>query len=279
MGEIVGAAGVPHNPFFPLTVAAGGPGADEIRRLYGEVSRHLRAARPDVIVVFTTDHYNLFFDVSVPIFSVGVTPSAPGPCDYPQLPRVDVPVDAELAAEIQTHLVHADFDVGRSREFELDHTIVAPLSLLLPSFDVPIVPVFLSTSMRPIPSARRCRALGAAVGEAIARSALPRRAALLASGAFSFEVGGPRISEDSHVGVPAPEWVDRVLELVGAARIDELVAETTPGQLERAGNASGELLDWIAMLGAFPPCPPGFLEAQPAEGHAFAAWGLSGGGA
>ena len=272
MAELVAAAGVPHNPFLPLIVASGGDGAPEIERLYGGAGRVLREARPDVLVVFTTDHYNAFFDVSVPIFSVGVAESAAGPVDYPQLPQSVVPVDAELGAEIQSGLVLAEFDAGRSREFPLDHTVTAPLGLLLGNLDVPLVPVFASTSMRPIPSARRCLGLGLALGAVVRASALPRRVALVASGAFSFEVGGPRISEESHVGVPAPEWVDRVVSLLGAARIEDLVRETTPERLVEAGNASGEILNWIAMLGAFSPAPPAFLEAQRSEGHAFAAW-------
>lgn len=271
MGEIVGAVGVAHNPFFQVTVAQDGPGAAELRALYGGLAEHLRAMRPDVIVVFTTDHYNLFFEIA-PIFTVGVAERASGPCDFPQLPHVDVAIDRALAKEIQTHLVHADFDVGMVQEFELDHTICAPLGLMVPEMDIPIVPVYLSTSMRPVPSARRCHALGGAVREAVERSALPRRVVTMASGAFSFEVGGPRMSEDLHVGVPAPQWVDRVVDLLAGAQIDRLVEEATPEQIEQAGNAAGEVLDWIAMLGTVDPAPPAYLEVQPEHGHAYAAW-------
>jgi aromatic ring-opening dioxygenase catalytic subunit (LigB family) len=271
VGEIVGAVGVAHNPFFQLTVVQDGPGAAELRALYGGLAEHLRAMRPDAIVFFTTDHYNLFFEI-VPIFSIGVAESAGGPCDFPQLPRYDVPIDGALAKEIQTHLVHADFDVGMVQELELDHTITAPLGLMVPEMDIPLVPVFLSTSMRPVPSARRCHALGAAVREAVERSALPRRVVAMASGAFSFEVGGPRMSDDMHVGVPAPGWVDHVVDLLAQGRIDRLVEETTPEQIEAAGNAAGEVLDWIAMLGTVDPAAPVHLEVQRDHGHAYAAW-------
>ena len=98
---------------------------------------------------------------------------------------------------------------------------------------------------------------------------------VVASGAFSFEVGGPRISEDSHVGVPAPEWALHVTELLANGRLDQLVEETTAEQLAAAGNAAGEILNWIAMLGTFDARPAAFIEAQPQEGHAFAAWSVS----
>ena len=85
-----------------------------------------------------------------------------------------------------------------------------------------------------------------------------------------------RIDEDSHVGVPDPQWLEHVVQRLRDAQLDELVAETTPEQLERAGNASGEILNWIVALGAFAPAPPQFIELQREQGHAFAAWSLAG---
>jgi gallate dioxygenase len=272
VAEIVGALGYPHNPFFPLISAARGPGAAEIDRLYGTLAEHLRAMRADTLVVFTTDHYNLFFEACVPIFSIGVAESAPGPCDYPQLPQFQVAGDPGLARELQAALVGADFDVGVSQEYELDHTVTAPLGMMLPRMDVPLVPFFVSTSMQPRPSAARCLALGRAVGAALRARAAPGRVVVLASGAFSFEVGGPRMSATSHIGVPDPAWVEHVTALLGDGRVEQVAAEITPQQLERAGNASGEILNWLAMLGTFDPRPPDFIEAQPDEGHTFAAW-------
>ena len=172
-------------------------------------------------------------------------------------------------------VVGEDFDVGASREFELDHTITAPLCSMLGAVEVPLVPLYVSGSMHPLPSARRCYALGRAVRRAIERSALARRVVVVGSGAFSFEVGGPRMSEDSHVGVPDAAWAVHVTELLAAGDFERVVAEATPAQLEAAGNASGELLDWLVMLGTFDARPPVFIEAQPAEGHAFAAWRLA----
>jgi protocatechuate 4,5-dioxygenase beta chain len=95
---------------------------------------------------------------------------------------------------------------------------------------------------------------------------------VLASGSFSLEIGGPRISETSHTGVPDPAWLGRVVELLRAGQVAELVEEATDEQLWKAGNAGGELLDWIAMLGTVDPAPPASLEVQAQFGHAFAAW-------
>jgi protocatechuate 4,5-dioxygenase beta chain len=272
MAELVFAGGVAHNPFFPLIVRDHGPGADDIVRLYGEIAQRLHATRPDTIVVFTTDHYNAFFEISVPIFTIGTGERAPGPSDYEQLEHFDIPLDAELARDLQTRLVAAEFDVGSSQEIALDHTIAAPLSMMIPGMDIPLVPFFISSSMRPIPSAHRCYALGMAIRNAIEASENDRRVALIASGGFSFEVGGPRISEDAHVGVPAPDWAAHVTELLQAGEIDALVAEATPEQLVDAGNAAGEILNWITVVSAAGSIAPDFIELQPEHGHAFAAW-------
>jgi protocatechuate 4,5-dioxygenase beta chain len=271
MGAVVGAIGVAHNPFFQLAVEQDGADADELRRLYGAVAEQLRAMRPDSIVFFTTDHYNIFFE-HAPVFAIGIAEVASGPSDFPQLPHYDVRLDAELARQIQTAAVHSDFDVGTILEFELDHTITAPLGLMVPTMDIPIIPVFLGTAMRPIPSASRCYALGAAIRDAVERSPLQRRVVAMASGAFSFEVGGPRMSEELHVGVPAPAWADRVVELLAAGEFRRLVQEATRDQIDEAGNAAGEVLDWIAMLGTVDEGPPVFIEAQREHGHAYAAW-------
>ena len=275
MAEIVGALGIPHNPFTALAISRGDQGAEESRLHYEQLAAALEAMRADTLVVFTTDHYNLFFELSVPIFAIGVAESSSGPSDYPMLPQFDVAIDGELAAAIQTAVVADGFDLGRSQEFALDHTVLAPLGVIVPQMDVAVVPIWISASMRPIPTAERCHALGAAVARAIAESDLKRRVVLAGSGAFSFEVGGPRMSEDSHVGVPAPDWAIRVSELLAAGDVAQIVAETTPEQLAAAGNASGEILNWIAMLGSFAPRPASFVAAQRAEGHSYAAWALT----
>jgi len=269
--NVVGGLGVPHTPHFPGMVERGDPLAAELERLYGALREHLDALRPDVLLVFSADHYNLFFVESVPIFSVGVAPETSGPNDYP-LPQRDRIVEADLARHLQTALVQAEFDVGCSQEFTLDHPFTIPLDFVRPANDLPIVPFWISAFLRPIPSARRCVALGRAVGAALEALPDPRRVAVLASGSFSLEIGGPRMSATSHTGIPAPEWVDRVVGLLAAGDHDTLAAEATDAQLDHAGSAGGELLMWLAMLATFDPAPPAFLESQPAFGHAYGAW-------
>jgi hypothetical protein len=274
VAKLVGAFGVPHNPHFPSWSQEGHPLGAELDRLYGRVAELLRRSDPDAIVCFTSDHYNMFFQESVPIFSIGTAESAAGPSDYSTITRRELPIAAPLAREIQRHLVAAEFDIGMSQEFEFDHTVVAPLHFLLPERDVPLVPIFISAFLRPIASSQRCYALGHAIREAIETSESASRVAVVASGSFSVEIGGPRLAPDSHVGVPDPAWVERVVELLRAGDFERLVAEATDTQLQEAGNAAAELLDWIAMLGMIEPSAPEFIETQAEFGHSYAAWPL-----
>ena len=144
---------------------------------------------------------------------------------------------------------------------------------MMPAMDVRLIPVYVSGSIHPLPSARRCFALGQAIRRAVEHSALARRVVVAASGAFSFEVGGPRMSETSHVGVPgAGVGASGRRSSSAVGEFERLVAETTPEQLAAAGNASGEILDWLVMLGTIDPRPPVFIEAQLDEGHALRGW-------
>jgi len=272
MAKIVGGVGVPHTPHFPGIVDRGEPLGAQLRRLYGATARHLRDLAPDVLIFFTCDHYNIFFVESVPIFSIGVAPSARGPSDYRELPVYVVPIASDLARHIQVAAVRGGFDVGMSQEFEFDHPVTVPLHFLTPEMDVPIVPVFVNGLIPPLPSAARCLALGARIREALTEMPGGLRVAAVASGSFSLEIGGPRISATSHTGIPDPEWADRVLDLMQAGDVGTLVAEASVERLTQAGNAAGELLTWIAMLGVVGDGPAVFLEAQPEFGHAFGCW-------
>jgi aromatic ring-opening dioxygenase catalytic subunit (LigB family) len=275
MAEIVAAFGIPHNPHFPTWVAQRAPLAGEIERLHRPLADAFARARPDTLIYITSDHYNMFWE-TVPVFAIGVADSARGASDYPELEPRELRLDATLARAIHAHLLGDGFDVAMLQALELDHTVIAPLGFLAPGSDIAIVPVYVNAFLRPLPAARRCLALGRSIRAAVDAATAPARVAIAGSGSFSLEIGGPRISEDSHTGVPDPGWMERVLALLRAGDVETLVAEATDEQLWAAGNAGGELLDWITLLGCLEPAAPAYLESQPQFGHAFAVWELGG---
>ena len=167
MAQIVGGFGVPHTPVFPHFVKRDGPDC-EIARLFGAQKDQLAATRPDVIVMFDTDHLNTFFLDALPIFAIGVDKTFKAPNDEPRdVPNYVVPSAPDLAAHIRQAGIEAGFDVGMTQNFSVDHSVIVPLHFLTPDMKIPVVPFFISGHVPPLPSAQRCYALGQAVGRAI----------------------------------------------------------------------------------------------------------------
>jgi hypothetical protein len=137
---------------------------------------------------------------------------------------------------------------------------------------IPVVPFFINGHVPPLPSARRCFELGQAVGRAIEAWRAPLRVAVMGSGSFSLEVAGPRMAPGRTDGVPDPDWAWRIIKLMEEQQIDRLIAEATSHQLAKAGNVGGELLDWIAMLGAIGARKPSYIAPQMQNGHAYGVW-------
>jgi gallate dioxygenase len=72
--------------------------------------------------------------------------------------------------------------------------------------------------------------------------------------------------------VPDPDWAMRVIRLLEAQQTDQLIAEATEHQMLKAGNVGGELLNWIAMLGAIGDHRPYYIRPQMQNGHAYGVW-------
>ncbi|GLS42809.1 protocatechuate 4,5-dioxygenase beta chain [Methylobacterium brachythecii] len=272
LADIVAAYVVPHTPSFVAEVKANGE-RSETARFFGEIGRHLMAARPDVIVSISNDHFNTFFLDNWPTFAIGLADRTAGPSDQtPEMPWYEVEVASDLARHLFGHLVADAFDVARSLEFQLDHAHLVPLHFLTPEMSVPIVPVFINCIVPPLPSSRRCHRLGRSLAEAIASWSNEQRVAILASGSLSLEIGGPRAFENKTFGVPDPDWASWVLEQIRTGRIETLIEAASQERMLEAGNVAGELLTWIAALGAVGPATPDILVNQPELGNAFAAW-------
>jgi protocatechuate 4,5-dioxygenase beta chain len=265
MAELVATFGVPHGPGFPELVR-NDPG-NQVAQLYAEVKQHLDAVEPDVLVMFDSDHVNTFFLNNLPTFAVGIGETAAGPNDLTRMPRYDLPLDPALGTHVHEHGIERGFDLGLLQEFEVDHSILVPLHFITPQMNVPIVPVYVNGLVPPIPGAKRCYALGEAVRDAIADWQIDARVAVLASGVFSLDLGSPRSG-----GPPDVEWTTRVVDHLTHARVAQLLDEATTERMAQAGNISGELLNWIAMLGVVGDRKPRFIHAQQGHGDAYAAW-------
>src|SRR6478672_3108360 len=272
MATIVAGFGVPHTPIFPFFVKRDGPDC-ETAKLFAAQKQELAAARPDVIVMFDTDHLNTFFLDNLPIFAVGVDKAFTGPNDEPrEMPIYTIPSAVDLAAHIRQNVIEDGFDAALTQHFSVDHSIAVPLHFLTPDMRIPVIPFFISGHLPPLPPARRCYALGQAVARAIAAWPAALRVVVAGSGSFSLEVAGPRMAPGRTDGVPDPDWALRVIKYLEQRQIEKLISEATPYQLLKAGNVGGELLNWIAMLGAIGDRKPNYVAPQMQNGHAYGVW-------
>ena len=272
MAQIVAGFGVPHTPIFPHFVKRDGPDC-EIATLFRAQKEQLAATRPDLIVMFDTDHLNTFFLDALPIFAIGIVKTFKAPNDEPRdVPNYVVPSVPGLAAHIRAAAVGAGYDVAMTQNFSVDHSVIVPLHFLTPDMTVPVIPFFISGHVPPLPSSQRCYALGQTVARAIESWPEPLRVVVIGSGSFSLEVGGPRMAASRSDGVPDAAWAAHVIKLLEEQKTDQLIGEATEHRMRKAGNVGGELLNWIAMLGAIGNRKPTYVAPQMQNGHAYGVW-------
>src|ERR1700728_2918336 len=111
MAEIVAGFGLPHNPGAPALVLRDGPQC-ETARYYGEIAREIKAIAPDVLIIFTDDHFNTFFLDNFPTFAIGIAEATSGPNDQTPMPHYKVAVPGALAAHIRDSAIARGFDIA-----------------------------------------------------------------------------------------------------------------------------------------------------------------------
>lgn len=271
MAQIVAGFGVPHTPVFPALVKRNGPDCEEAV-LYREVATHLEAVKADALILVSNDHFNTFFFDNFPLFAIGVAQETSGPNDETPMPAYTAPVHETLAEILRAGLITRHFDMAVTQEFSLDHAFMVPWHFLNANLKIPIVPLFVHGFSNPLPPADRAWALGETIAEILEDHPGKERIAIMASGSFSLEIGGPLAPPGERSGTPDKEWAAHVRMRMENAEIDELIEEATCERLQRAGNAAGELLNWLVMLGAIGAREPISFKPQVDHGHAFGIW-------
>jgi aromatic ring-opening dioxygenase catalytic subunit (LigB family) len=272
MGKLVLGIGVPHTPFFPGIAKREGDSSRMVT-LFERVRQEFEAATPDLIVMFTADHLVSFFFDNMPTFCVGAFEHADGPHELSRMmPQYRLQGAAAFAAGLVKYGIENSFDLASSEEAKLDHATLVPLHFLTPDMKIPLVPVFIKALVEPLPRADRCLALGQMIRRYIDQWPGSERVVVIASGSFSLEVGGPRM------GFVNKEWQHFVVECLRHGDIDQLVRKASPENMRAAGNTGGELLLWIAMMGALGASRLKFIEPDgsppeaPRDIHAYGVW-------
>ena len=151
--------------------------------------------------------------------------------------------------------------------------MLVPLHYLTDGVKAPVVPIWVNTFFAPLPTARRCYALGKMLRGAIDSLPQAMRVGVIGTGSFSLEIGGPKINPGKRNAVPDIEWSKHLHRRIGNAEFDAIVAEATPERMWQAGNIGGELLNWIVLLGMIGKDKPRYLaDHDDKDAHAYAVW-------
>lgn len=203
-------------------------------------------ARPDVVVVVYNDHGLNFFLDKMPTFAVGAAPeylNADEGWGIPQVPAFRG--EQDLSWHLIESLVADEFDLTTCQEMVVDHAFTLPMALLWPdqAWPVRVVPVCINTVQLPLPSARRCYALGEAIGRAVRSWPADQRVLVLGTGGLSHQLDGARagfINKDFDLRfmdslVNDPRWATQY---------------STHELVEHTGTQGVELLMWLATRAA-----------------------------
>jgi 2,3-dihydroxyphenylpropionate 1,2-dioxygenase len=261
---LVAAVACPHTP--QLLVRPESEDRSMVLRVhaaYGDVRRHLAAARPDAIALIGGDHIEGFFLDAVPALAVFVGRTASGGFDRY---RYTFDVHEPLARAIVEQAIEQGFDLVYSQCRPLDYAFFVPLHFTMPDPPLPIVPLYVNVYLPPQPTPRRCYAWGQALRRIL--DARPERVALMASGGLSHFPGTDRYAS------PDYEWDRGMLGALAEGRGGE-TAGLSGEELDKAGNV--EFRTWITLLGAVGAARADVICYEPSwhHGNAVVRWPLA----
>ena len=160
---------------------------------YARLAAALREAAPDACLIVSAEHVNKFFIDNMPAFCMGLFESFSGPVESKArdvgYPWREVPSDPGLARYLIERGLDEGVDWAVSEFWEVDHGMMVPLHKLDPEGRVPMIPVFVNCASAPMPSARRCFAVGRWLADAIADWPASKRVGIVATGGLSHSVG------------------------------------------------------------------------------------------
>lgn len=255
--SIVFACAASHAPGITAwTEAAPKQQADRIIDSYHDLQRMLDVTSPDALLAISVEHWANFFLNQMPTFCIGRADHYEGPVEeWLRIGKSRIPGDPQLSAELLSGCLDAGFDLSFSDELLFDHATMLPLHFLTPRMDIPIVPLIVNTLTPPMPSPKRCYALGRVLGDALEK--YPKRIAIVATGGLSHWPG-----EAKH-GQINIAFDKRFLETLTNGDRSQ-VADYSDEEIAReAGSGGHEIRTWITLAGALPDWEAKLLAYEP----------------
>ena len=246
-----------------------------VRDVWSRLGELLRAARPDLLVAISNDHYQNFLAV-VPPFCVGTGESHWLPEERFAAPLRLQPRRVAGSPDMAALLLHIGEQQGMPLAFadrlEFIDELSLPVHLLRLDEACRLLPILTNCLHRHRPGARSFLKLGQVIAQLVAQAPAELRIAVLATGGLSHDPMGPEW------GLIDEAFDRRFLALVEAGDLDQLLAEVTPARIDEAGKGgTPETLNWFCALGVAGPGVPAQIHAyvavpEWATGLGFATW-------
>lgn len=230
--------------------------SDGLHAAWRTMQDELYQQEVDALIMVGTDHYETFGLQNYPSFCIGAGDSYQAWGEFGN-PTGTIAGNAALSVALLEGLVARGFDLSRSYEMRLDHSFVVPLTKLLRTPAIPVIPLFINCNTPPLPTLRRCLGLGAAIADVVEQLPDGTRVAVIGTGGISHWVGLPRAGEINE------EFDHRFLELISSAAVDEVLAWSDEWIDEFAGNGALEIRNWMVAQGAARSAPATVLAYAP----------------
>jgi 2,3-dihydroxyphenylpropionate 1,2-dioxygenase len=257
MGQIIGAYTTVHAPQLfvrPPTEVPEQMDADIAAMR--QVGQEIEELKPDAVIIFGSDHLETFFLSSVPTFAV-----IAGEYAHAHFANKSYKLKTHLplAEDILNKLVAAEFDMSYSQDAIMGHSFAAVYEWIIENRDIPVVPIFINTYLPPLPTPKRCEALGKTIAKIIAGR--PERVVLIGSGGMSHYPGTWKYPQPAY---DFDYWAIAQLERGNFEALTSLSSE----QLDEVGNT--EMLPWYPLFGALGSVPAELITYQPTWHHGHA---------
>ncbi|HEX2657622.1 MAG TPA: class III extradiol dioxygenase subunit beta [Polyangia bacterium] len=266
MARVTASVYTSHVPAIGVAIDQGKTGDPYWKPLFDgyEFSRRWQAQHaPDVVFLVYNDHATAFSLEVIPTFAIGTgavfQPADEGWGARPVPPVVGHP---QLASHIAHSVIQDDFDLTIVNAMTVDHGLTVPLSLMYGqprAWPCLVIPFAVNVVHYPVPSGRRCFALGQAIRRAIESYDPPLNVQIWGTGGMSHQLQGPR------AGLINKPWDDRFLDRL----IDDPAGLAQLPHVEyvrEAGSEGIELVMWLIARGAMADVAGG---AKPDVVHRF----------
>ena len=246
MAKLVGAFAASHAPLMARAwEAVDAKRLADISATFTELRRRYDAARPDVLVMVSPDHWVNFFMNNLPSVCIGVGEQHDGPPEpwLKGVPYKTISGHPEFALHLAQCAMDTGFEPSLSYKMELDHGFVIPFWKMGLAQMPAVVPVVVNTVEPPYPSLKRCSEWGKLIRSAIDSFPGDLRVALVATGGLSHSIGEHDMGR-----------IDEKFDLACAEHFRSSPMDTLLGFLEdnvvAAGNGTAEVRNWLAVHSA-----------------------------